>query len=266
MIVVFEYKGCQTHKIATQMAEATTTIESCNVIIVGAGMCGISCGAGLKTFGIDNFIILEKGNTINHFWKNLTYDRMSLHTPFHDLPFDGGLVYQYPKMKNKYQFTHYLQKYALKYSLNSHIKFNQNVINITKSNTTNKWMIKTNNNTYYQCNYLCMATSSLCKPKIPKKLLETMSNFKTKNGIIHSIDYKNGENYKNQNILIIGNGNSAFEIAVDLVSYQANKVTLLSRSGRHVLRLEDLNKSSFMYHEFAKKIGIFYNYYILYTI
>ncbi len=49
-----------------------------DVIIIGAGMCGVSCGAGLKTYGINDFIILEKGNTVNNFWKNHTYDRMSL--------------------------------------------------------------------------------------------------------------------------------------------------------------------------------------------
>ena len=40
-------------------------IRHVDVIVVGAGMSGIGCAAGLKQFGIDDFIILEKGNTIN---------------------------------------------------------------------------------------------------------------------------------------------------------------------------------------------------------
>eukprot|EP00483_Globobulimina_turgida_P000948 UN00950 len=101
-----------------------------------------------------------------------------------------------------------------------------------------------------------MATSSLCEANIPHSLQETMNNFTSKNGIIHSIQYKNGEKYTNDNVLIVGNGDSAFEIATDLVSYEANKVTLISPVGRHVVRLSDLNKKLYKLFGFAKKLGI----------
>ena len=47
-----------------------------DVIVIGAGFCGIACGAGLKTYGISNFIILEKGDCVGYFWKHCTYDRL----------------------------------------------------------------------------------------------------------------------------------------------------------------------------------------------
>ncbi len=92
-------------------------MASFDIVIIGCGMCGISCAAGLKQFGVQDFIILEKGPTINHLWRNLTYDRLSLHTPWHDLPFDGGLVFDYPMLKNKHQLTDYLRKYGSTYQI-----------------------------------------------------------------------------------------------------------------------------------------------------
>ena len=69
------------------------------------------------------------------------------------------------------------------------------------------------------------------------------------------MEYKNGSKYRDQNVLVIGNGNSAFEIATDLVSYNANKVTIISRSPRHILSMTDLNKH-FKHFAFTKKLGI----------
>ena len=37
--------------------EQEASIESVEIVVVGAGMCGISCAAGLKHFGIENFMI-----------------------------------------------------------------------------------------------------------------------------------------------------------------------------------------------------------------
>ena len=234
----------------------TNEIRHVDVIVVGAGMSGIGCAAGLKQFGIHDFIVLEKGNTINHFWKNLTYDRVSLHSPWHDLPYDGGLVFQYPRYKNKHELTDYLIKYATKFNILNHIEYNKDVTNINIDDNNNKWIVTNNDGTVYTCNYLCLATSGYRKARIPQSLSSTMNNFNNGKDIFHSIHYKNGKNYKNKNVLVIGNGNSAFEICTDLVSYNAGKVCIISRSPRHVLSITDLNKKVYDFFTFAKYIGI----------
>jgi len=40
-----------------------------DVIIIGAGFCGITIAASLKNFGINNFIVIEKGETVATIWK-----------------------------------------------------------------------------------------------------------------------------------------------------------------------------------------------------
>ena len=54
-----------------------------------------------------------------------------------------------------------------------------------------------------------------------------------KHKIIHSEQYKNAShnNIKNQNVLVVGIGNSAVDTAVNLVDLGANKVTISTRSG-----------------------------------
>ena len=214
-----------------------------DAIVLGIGMCGIACGAGLKTFGIDKFIMLEKGDDIGHFWQNMTYDSMALHNPHQDLPYDHGLTFKYSKYKSKHELNKYLNEYANLYDIRSHMIFNCNIVNISK-NSDDIWVLKSDTGKVYHSKYLCLCTSMNRVPRIGKELKESMGNWDN-DRIIHSMYYKNGLKYAGKNVLIIGNGNSAFEIARNLYDFKANKISIVSTRPRHVLLLNDLNKTIF---------------------
>ncbi len=60
-----------------------------DVVIIGAGFCGITVAASLKKFGIENFVIIEKGETVATIWKN-AYERLVTQNPYFTLPFFAG--------------------------------------------------------------------------------------------------------------------------------------------------------------------------------
>lgn len=218
-------------------------------------MCGVACGAALKTFGIKKFKMLEKGPEIASFWKNETYDSLALHNPHQDLPYDHGLTFNYHKYKPKLELVEYLNDYSDKYDIREYMKFNSNVVNISKQDDI--WILKTDKNDLYYCKYLCMCTSAYRIPKIPKLLNDTINTW-PEGTIIHSKQYKNGKIYKNKNVLIIGNGNSAFEIATDLYNCGANKINIVSRRARHVILFNDLDKKIFgKLNNFLKYFGFY---------
>ena len=210
-----------------------------DVVVIGAGFGGIACGAGLKTFGIDNFVILEKGDCCGYFWKVNTYDRLHLHSPYHDLPFDQGLVWKYPKYKSRNEVVSYLNAYCKLFKLSPYIEYKSTVININKHD--NLWQItfeKQSISKMISSKYLVIATSKFRTASIPKSLYDTMQRF---NGdIMHSIAYKNASKYKDKNMLVVGNGNSACEICIDAVEHGVNKVTMVSRRARHFIHQSTL--------------------------
>jgi len=233
-----------------------------DVIVIGAGFCGIACGAGLKTFG---FVILEKGDCCGYFWKSCTYDRLHLHTPYHDLPYDKGLVWGYSKYKSKDEVVSYLNAYSDLYRLAPNIKFNATVTNIGKRNhhhnasSSPLWCItytsQRNMEQQIKAKYLVVATSPFRLPSIPKRLQESMNQF---NGdIMHSIEYKNASKYAGQNMLIIGNGNSACEIAIDAAEHGVDKITLVSRRARHFVPLQTYDQGIFKQMVYGKYLGQF---------
>jgi len=60
--------------------------------------------------------------------------------------------------------------------------------------------------------------------------------------ILHSYHYRNGKRFAGKKILLIGNGNSAFEISLDLVDHGASLVRMLSNTPRHVVLLSAIER------------------------
>ena len=121
---------------------------------------------------------------------------------------------------SKESMVEYIGDYCTSNNLN--IKYNTDIINIKKKD--NYFIINDNNNNTFQCEVLIVATG-LFKPYAPK--IE---------GIEHCIGYhelssdsKSMEQFKNKKVLIIGNGNSAFEVANSLTNL-TQQIRLLSRS------------------------------------
>jgi indole-3-pyruvate monooxygenase len=205
-----------------------------DVIIIGAGFCGITVAASLKKFGIDNFVVIEKGKTVATIWKN-AYERLVTQNPYFTLPFFQGKE-KYSTFKTKEEIVEYLTEYAHHFQVNSHIRFGEEVQNITKSYNQNptdyNWQIETTKDILH-CKVLVICTGLTNEPVIPKFFGQ--EDFSGK--IIHSSAYKNGIPYQNQKVLVVGSGNSAAEIALDLYEHGAASVDMLIRGKRWVFPL-----------------------------
>lgn len=202
------------------------------VVIIGAGFCGITVAASLKKFGIDNFVIIEKGETVARIWKN-AYERLFIHNPYFTLPFFAGKQ-NYSTFKTKDEIVDYLTEYAHYFQVYDHIRFHEEVQNINKINhkIDNYWQIQTNKD-ILKSKILVICTGLTNQPIIPSFVGQ--EDFTGE--IIHSSIYKNGIPYKNKKILVLGSGNSSAEIALDLYEYGAAGVDMLIRGKRWVFPL-----------------------------
>ncbi|KAF3883852.1 MULTISPECIES: flavin-containing monooxygenase [Nostocales] len=205
-----------------------------DVIIIGAGFCGITVAASLKKFGIDNFVVIEKGDTVATIWKN-AYERLVSQNPYFTLPFFEGKG-QYSTFKTKDDIVHYLTEYAHHFQVDSHIRFIEEVQSVTKIYNQNQkdynWQVQTTK-ILLHCKVLVICTGLTNEPVIPNFCGQ--EDFSGK--IIHSSAYKNGIPYQNQKVLVVGSGNSAAEIALDLYEHGAAAVDMLIRGKRWVFPL-----------------------------
>jgi len=181
-------------------------LKHTNTLIIGASISGLSCAAALQKRGIE-FTIIEKQAQVAAPWRN-HYERLHLHTNKRQshLPYKkfGRKIPRYPARQ---QVIDYLEDYQEVF----HIRpvFNTEAVSVKKEGVF--WNTETSGGSF-QSKYLILATGAFSKPKPVQ--FRGMETFPGK--ILHSFEYKTGRQFRGQHVLVVGFGNSACEIAMDL--------------------------------------------------
>lgn len=215
-------------------------------IIVGGGPSGLATAACLKQKGISS-LILEKADCIASLWKYRTYDRIHLHLPnrFCELPL-LSIDHNCPDPLTSAQYVDYLERYARQFQLSP--RFNETVISANYDENSGLWKVRTVNRERgnfrifetYSTRWLVVASGENAEPQVPR--IEGVNKFK--GNVLHSCAYKNGANFKDSNVLIVGCGNSGMEIALDLAYFGA-KPSLVLRGYVHILPSKILGVHTF---------------------
>ncbi|PAE41486.1 flavin-containing monooxygenase [Bacillus sp. 7884-1] len=176
-----------------------------DVIVIGGGQAGLSVGYYLKQTKL-SFLILDKGSAVGESWKN-RYDSLTLFTPhsYSSLPglLLNGEEKQYP---TKEEISDYLKLYANTFSLP--IQLNTSVLNLDKKD---HFILNTTKGEYPSRNVI-VAIGPFQEPFIPE-----FSQLLSENILqLHSSKYKNPNQLKRGDTLVVGGGNSGAQIAAEI--------------------------------------------------
>ena len=196
-------------------------------VIVGAGPAGLAVGACLKRAGV-SCLILEQSSQVGASWRR-HYERLHLHTAkaYSELPF-VGFPRDYPRYPSRNEVIRYLEMYAQRLQLEP--VFDQQVI--AARYVRGIWEVQTHD-TRYQALNLVIATGYNREPYLPDWPGQSIFG----GARLHSSQYRNGEAFKNQKVLVVGFGNSGGEIAIDLWEHGAQP-SLAVRSPVNVIPRE----------------------------
>ncbi|GAB3967545.1 NAD(P)/FAD-dependent oxidoreductase [Spirosoma terrae] len=191
-----------------------------STIIIGAGPAGLAI-AGQLAFHNIAFTVLEASDYIGFSWRN-HYDRLHLHTvkEYSALP-HFPYPANFPTYISRLQFVDYLERYAEQFSIKP--LFNQSVTKIHKA-SDGTWTVNTQTDTF-SADRVIIATGYNRVPFRPE--LPGQRNFR---GIIwHSHEYRNGAPFRDENVLVVGMGNTGAELALDLLDYGAKSFISIRR-------------------------------------
>jgi indole-3-pyruvate monooxygenase len=198
-------------------------------LIIGAGPAGLAAAACLSKRGA-SFTIVDQATTIGSSWRR-HYDRLHLHSdrdhsalPYLDFP-EGT-----PRYPSRDQVIAYLERYAQHFRLAPHL--GERVQSVRSGDAG--W-ITTTTACVYCSKQVIVATGHNAVPHLPK--WPGQEHFSGR--IVHSSEYRNGEPFRGQSVLIIGLGNSGGEIAIDLLRHGA-RVAIAVRSPVNIVPREIL--------------------------
>jgi putative flavoprotein involved in K+ transport len=187
---------------------------SLDVVVIGASQAGLAIGYHLARRGV-RFVILDAGSEVGQVWRS-RWDSLTLFTPgqYSDLP---GMAFPSPKdtYPSKDDVASYLRSYVSAFDLP--VKLNAKVTSLTERE--GKYLVRTADEGF-TADQVVVATGPFQVPFVPPIIRELDSTVFQ----LHSADYRNPGQLPEGEVLVVGGGNSGFQIAEELAA--TRKVTL----------------------------------------
>lgn len=188
-----------------------------DAIVIGAGQAGLAAGYHLQRAGL-RFLILEASDRLGGSWPCF-YDSLLLNSPARysslpGLPFPGD-PNRYP---HRDEAVAYLRSYATHFKLP--IVTGSRVSNIERAG---QFFRLTTSRGGYQARTVIAATGFFGRPNLP--YIPGQAEFRGQR--LHSAEYRRPGPFRGQRVVVVGGGNAAVQIAVELA--EVARVTLASR-------------------------------------
>lgn len=186
------------------------------VCIIGAGSSGVALAKALKEQGV-NFECFEIGSRIGGMWRyendnglSSAYRSLHIDTSRNNLGYsDFPIPDTYPDFLSHYEVMDYLEAYAERAGVLPHIRFNTRVEDVSPVGD-GTWNVRLPSGGVKRYRAVLVANGHLWNPRLP----EFAGRF---DGLaMHSHHYRTAEPFKDKHVLVVGIGNSAVDIAVDV--------------------------------------------------
>jgi cation diffusion facilitator CzcD-associated flavoprotein CzcO len=196
------------------------------VVVVGAGQAGLSVAARLRALGVDTLII-ERNGRVGDNWRNryrslvLHNERWANHLPFLEFPI------HWPTYIPKDMLADWFEAYAGLMEIN--VWTSSEFVSAQYDEATREWAVTVRRDDGFERvlhpRHVILAVGVSTIPNEPE--IPTLDQFS--GPVIHSHKFDGGDQFRGQNVLVIGTGTSGHDIAQTLFSSGA-RPTLVQRS------------------------------------
>lgn len=204
------------------------------VCIIGAGSSGVAVAKALLQQGV-RFDCFEKGSQLGGMWRyendnglSSAYRSLHIDTSRKSLQYsDFPIPAHMPDFLSHWQVVDYLEAYAQHFGVTPHVRFGTEVRSVEPADGGH-WHVTLADGQVRRYRSVVVANGHLWSPRLP----HFPGHFSGRQ--MHSHHYRTPGDFEGQNVLVVGIGNSAVDIAVDLCR-SARSVTLSTRRGAWVV-------------------------------
>lgn len=199
------------------------------VCIIGAGSSGITTAKALKERGVP-FDVFEIGSALGGMWRyendnglSSAYRSLHIDTSRRNLGYpDFPIPDTYPDFLSHEEVLRYLEDYARHFGIGPQIRFRTRVDRVAPGDgdATGAWTVTLAGGEVRRYRAVIVANGHLWDPRWPD------FNGRFDGRVLHSHHYRTAAPFEGQRVLVVGIGNSAVDIAVDVC--KSARTTLLS--------------------------------------
>lgn len=211
-------------------------------VVVGAGYAGLCLGGRLKALGV-KYVMLEKNSGVGDNWTN-RYESARFHTSkdYSDMPLSRIFTSEFPYFPSGKDLAKGYKQYADKYELN--IWLSTTLENATYDEEQRIWtlrILRGEKEEIVKSRHFVLAIGGggavPVMPDLPGKEV-------FKGTVMHSATYMNAKAWKGKKGVIIGTGNTAHDVAEDMVDAGCTSATMVQRGRTCVFPIENYRKWS----------------------
>lgn len=179
-------------------------------LVIGAGQAGLAAGRRLQR-SCSDFLLVDAAPSVGGSWRHY-YDSLELFSPVRysslpDLAMPGA-PYAYPQRDD---VVDYLQRYANHFGFP--VRLATRVAAVTRD--AGGFSADIGGGQVIRARKLVVASGAFGTPHMPK--IDGQAAYRGR--IAHSSEYRNPDAYLGQRIIVVGAGNSAVQIAVELAGH-----------------------------------------------
>ena len=208
---------------------------SSKVAIIGAGSSGIAACKALKQHDIE-FDCFEAGDRVGGNWvygnsngMSSAYRSLHINTSRPKMQYsDFPMPAEYPEFPHHSQIAEYFEDYAEHFGIKPSIRFHTKALKCEP--VTDGWEVTTDDGRTGRYRGLLVANGHHWSRRWPEPPFPGTFTGE----VMHAHDYRTPESFAGKNVLVVGFGNSAVDIAVEL-SRIAGRTILSVRRGFHVI-------------------------------
>ncbi len=207
------------------------------VCIIGAGSSGITAAKALKEKGI-SFDCFEKGSNIGGNWRfnndngmSSAYRTLHINTnrvvmAYSDYPMPDD----YPMFPHHSNIIEYFENYVNHFKLRENIVFNTAVVDVIQ-NPDGTFKVTLDNRQVVDYQYVIVANGHHWNPRFPSPAFD--GEFTGE--VLHAHHYREANQVENKDVLVVGIGNSAVDIACEAARLHTGKVVISTRSSAYII-------------------------------
>jgi cation diffusion facilitator CzcD-associated flavoprotein CzcO len=212
-----------------------------DVAVVGSGFSGLGMAIRAKQEGIDDFVVLERGDDVGGTWHFNTYPGCACDIPSH--------LYSYsfapnPDWTETYsgqpEIRDYLRRCADDFRVRSHVRFGCELYGADWDDRAGRWRLQTSRGPM-SARVLVSGTGPLFEPKFPE--LPGLERFR--GAAFHSARWDHGYDLSGKRVAAIGTGASAIQFVPEIQPevaqlhvFQRTAPWVVPHTNRPVTRLE----------------------------
>ncbi len=211
------------------------------ICLIGAGSSGLTAAKALHEAGLP-FDCFEKGSALGGNWRynndnglSSAYRSLHINTNRRAMSYsDFPMPERYPMFPHHSHIIEYFEDYARHFGIDKLITYNAEVTNV-RSGSAGSWCVTTRSRggeqreQYYRA--VIVANGHHWSPRYPDPPFPGTFSGET----LHAHHYRTPDQVAGRNVVIVGIGNSAVDIACEAARQYSGRVTISTRSGAHIL-------------------------------